>query len=62
MYGAYCVPLPSPEKLFGDSFQYVQMSNVPNKSDLCLEKKIEGYPTWIASDGAVLRPTLSGKF
>jgi thiol-disulfide isomerase/thioredoxin len=53
MYGAYwCPHCQAQKKLFGDSFQYVPNVECTQQVDLCLEKKIEGYPTWIASDGA----------
>lgn len=53
MYGAYwCPHCQAQKKLFGDSFQYVPYVECTQQTDLCLEKKIEGYPTWIASDSA----------
>ena len=52
MYGAYwCPHCQAQKKLFGDSFQYVPNVECTQQTALCLEKKIEGYPTWIAADG-----------
>ena len=60
MYGAYwCPHCQAQKKLFGDSFQYVPNVECTQQIDLCLEKKIEGYPTWIASDGARFSGQLS---
>lgn len=53
MYGAYwCPHCQAQKKLFGDSVQYLSYVECTQQTALCLEKKIEGYPTWIASDGA----------
>lgn len=53
MYGAYwCPHCQAQKKLFGPSFKYVKYVECTQQTALCLEKKIEGYPTWIASDGA----------
>ena len=55
MYGAYwCPHCQAQKKLFGDSFQYVKYVECTTQAQLCLDMKVEGYPTWIASDGARL--------
>jgi len=55
MYGAaWCSHCQNEKKAFGLSFQYVPYVECPQNSQLCLEKKIEGYPTWIFPDGKVL--------
>jgi len=33
--------------MFGDSFKYVNYIDCPENQDLCNEKGIQGYPTWI---------------
>lgn len=56
-YGAFwCPHCQNQKKLFGDSVKllpYVECSTADGKGqlDVCKEKKIEGYPTWIFADG-----------
>jgi glutaredoxin len=60
MYGAYwCPHCQAQKKLFGSSFRYVSSVECTQQTALCLEKKIEGYPTWIASDGTRFSGQLS---
>jgi len=48
MYGAEgCGHCKQQKEMFGDSFKYVNYVECPDKPDLCLEKGIKGYPTWI---------------
>jgi hypothetical protein len=55
MYGAYWCPNCQRQKLeFGNSFQHVNYIECAEgdpegkaRPDLCLEKGITGYPTWI---------------
>ena len=55
MYGAaWCSHCQAQKKLFGDSFQYVPYVECPNQAKLCLDKGVEGYPTWITQDGTKL--------
>lgn len=52
MYGAYwCPHCQAQKKLFGDSFKYIPYVECTQQEKLCIEKKIDGYPTWIANDG-----------
>lgn len=57
MYGAFWCPHCQREKdLFGTAFDelsYVECDkNGENEqAELCLQKKIQGYPTWVANDG-----------
>lgn len=52
MYGAdWCPHCQTEKKLFGDSFKYVPYVECPNNTKLCLDKGIQGYPTWIDSNG-----------
>ncbi len=57
MYGAYwCPHCADQKKLFGDSFKYVAYVECDAKGEnpnpeACKKAGIEGYPTWIFSDG-----------
>ena len=52
MYGAYwCPHCQAQKKLFGNSVQYLPYVECTQQTELCLEKKIEGYPTWIDASG-----------
>ncbi|MGB8816098.1 MAG: hypothetical protein WCC74_02620 [Minisyncoccia bacterium] len=52
MYGAiWCENCKIQKNLFGSSFQYIKYVECPDNAKLCLEKGIEGYPTWIFADG-----------
>ena len=53
MYGAYwCPHCQNQKKLFGDSFQYVPYVECTQDVAKCTAMNIEGYPTWIFSDGS----------
>jgi len=55
MYGAeWCTHCQAQKKLFGDSFKYVPYIECPENTKLCLDKGIEGYPTWILQNGEKL--------
>jgi len=61
-YGAFwCPHCQDQKKEFGSSVKYlpyVECSNPDNtQTQICKDKKIEGYPTWIFKDGS----QLSGK-
>ncbi len=52
MYGAeWCPHCQNEKRAFGESFQYVPYVECPDNPRLCLEKGIQGYPTWIFPDG-----------
>lgn len=57
MYGAYwCPHCADQKKLFGDSFKYISYVECDAKGEnpnpaACKKAGIEGYPTWIFSDG-----------
>ena len=58
-YGAFWCPHCQAQKaLFGSSKQYLpytECSNPDNsQTQICKDKKIEGYPTWIFKDGSIL--------
>lgn len=61
-YGAFwCQHCQAQKKLFGSSEKYVpyiECSNPDNtQTQVCVDKKIESYPTWYFKDGS----TLSGE-
>lgn len=50
MYGAdWCGHCRNQKKMFGDSFQYINYIECPQNQQLCREKGIRGYPTWIVN-------------
>lgn len=52
MYGAsWCTHCKKEKSAFGSSFVYVPYVECPKNAQLCLEKQIKGYPTWVTSDG-----------
>ncbi len=52
MYGAeWCSHCQDQKRLFGDSFRYVSYVECPENAQLCIEKGVEAYPTWIFADG-----------
>ena len=58
MYGAYwCPHCQAQKKLLGNSkkIPYVECSTPDQKGQtpICIEKKIQGYPTWIFADGSI---------
>jgi len=54
MYGAiWCSHCQNEKKGFGDSFRFVPYVECPDNIQLCLDKGIKGYPTWIFGDGRV---------
>jgi len=58
-YGAFwCSHCNEQKKDFGSSqkyLPYVECANPDNtQTQICIDKKIEGYPTWIFKDGSTL--------
>ncbi len=52
MYGAaWCTHCQKEKAGFGSSFKYVPYVECPDNTQLCLDKGINGYPTWITADG-----------
>ncbi|MEK7088879.1 MAG: thioredoxin domain-containing protein [Patescibacteria group bacterium] len=52
MYGAvWCSHCKTEKARFGDSFKYVPYIECTENPNLCLEKGIDGYPTWIDEKG-----------
>ncbi|MEK7608745.1 MAG: hypothetical protein AAB495_04150 [Patescibacteria group bacterium] len=51
MYGAaWCPHCQNEKKAFGTSFRLVPYVECPENPAVCIEKKIESYPTWILSE------------
>lgn len=58
-YGAFwCPHCQDQKKEFGSASQYlpyIECSNPDNtQTQICIDKKIESYPTWIFKDGSIL--------
>ncbi len=52
MYGAsWCSHCKAQKERFGDSFKYVPYVECTEKSDECIAKGVESYPTWIDEKG-----------
>lgn len=66
-YGAFwCVHCQNSKNVFGDAkskLPYVECSTPDGKGQLqiCIDQKIEGYPTWVFADGSRLGGELSGE-
>jgi hypothetical protein len=63
-YGAFwCKHCQDQKAEFGSSKQYlphIECSNPDNtQKQVCIDKKIEGYPTWIFKDGSQISSKLS---
>lgn len=55
MYGAYwCSHCQNQKAMFGSSFKYMPYVECTQETDKCLAVKVEGYPTWVLSDGTQL--------
>ena len=53
MYGAdWCSHCQNEKKAFSSSFKYVSYVECPKNPELCLQKGVETYPTWILPNGA----------
>jgi hypothetical protein len=53
MYGTYsCSHCQNTKKMFGSSFRYINYVECTTKTQLCIDKNIEAYPTWIFSDSS----------
>ena len=48
MYGAEsCSHCKEQKEILGSSFKYIKYVECPENTKLCLDKGIEGYPTWL---------------
>lgn len=63
MYGAeWCHFCKQQKQLFGKSFQFVTYVECPQNQQLCDEKGVEGYPTWITKDNQLYYGVQSREF
>ncbi len=63
MYGAeWCHFCKQQKQLFGKSFQFVTYVECPQNQQLCDEKGVEGYPTWITKEGQLYSGVQSMEF
>lgn|SRR3989344_6680332 len=52
MYGAdWCPHCQNEKKAFGDAFRFIPYVECPDEPSTCIARGINGYPTWIFSDG-----------
>ena len=48
MYGAaWCPHCQEQKAVFGTSFKYINYVECPDNTQLCIDKGIQGYPTWL---------------
>lgn len=48
MYGAdWCVHCKAQKKALGNSFRLIKYVECPDNTQLCIDKGIQGYPTWL---------------
>ncbi len=48
MYGAdWCPHCKDQKAAFGDSFRLIKYVECPDNTQLCIDKGIQGYPTWL---------------
>lgn len=53
MYGTeWCGHCKNQKKLFGNSFSNVDYTDCDKDKESCLKAGVEGYPTWVFSDGS----------
>lgn len=55
----WCGHCKDQKELFGSSFQYVDFHDCDNEPGWCSEQGVEGYPTWVFSDGSLYPRTRS---
>ena len=48
MYGAeWCAHCKAQKAVFGDSFKFIKYVECPDNTQLCIDKGVQGYPTWL---------------
>ncbi len=48
MYGAaWCTHCKDQKAAFADSFKFINYVECPDNTQLCIDKGVEGFPTWI---------------
>ena len=54
MYGAaWCSHCQEQKKTFGSSFKFVKYVECPDNTQLCIDKGIQGYPTWLMNEKVI---------
>lgn len=54
MYGAsWCSHCQELKKTFGSSFKLVEYVECPDNTQLCIDKGIQGYPTWLMNEKVI---------
>lgn len=54
MYGAsWCKYCQAQKKVFGDAFRFVNYVECPDNVQFCIDKGIQGYPTWLIGSSTV---------
>ena len=60
MYGAvWCSHCKAQKEMFGTSFQYVKYVECTENTNLCLDKGVNAYPSWIFADGKKIEGEVS---
>lgn len=55
MYGAeWCSHCQEQKRAFGSSFKNISYIECPEYAQLCIERGVEAFPTWILADGKKL--------
>lgn len=55
MYGAdWCTDCKNETRSFGDAWRYVKYVECPKNAEMCAQKKVVSYPTWIFPNGDML--------
>lgn len=58
MYGAaWCPHCIEQKAAFGTSFKYINYVECPDNTQLCIDKGIQGYPTWLLSSATTSTST-----
>lgn len=61
MYGAsWCPHCQALKATFGNSFQYVKYVECPDNTQLCIDKGVDSYPTWILGSSTVIDVGFAG--
>ena len=48
MYGAeWCAHCKEQKAVFGDSFRLIKYVECPDNTQFCIDKGVQGYPTWL---------------
>lgn len=54
MYGAaWCPHCQDTKATFGNSFRFIKYVECPDNTQLCIDKGVQGYPTWIVGSTTI---------